>query len=63
IYGSENVTLMFHWLMHMPDQIWLFSTLNGFWTFLFKRLNKILKSIETNGHKHGMLEITFAHEF
>jgi hypothetical protein len=30
-----------------------------FWTFLFERLNKLLKSYSTNNHGAGELEVSF----
>ncbi|KZT50768.1 hypothetical protein CALCODRAFT_431402, partial [Calocera cornea HHB12733] len=62
IYGSENVTPTFHWIMHMGDQIRRFGPVHGFWTYLFERLNKLLKGFTTNGHKSGVMEVTFARE-
>jgi hypothetical protein len=35
----------------------------GFWTFLFERLNKILKSYNTANHAGGELEVSFFREF
>ncbi|KAJ7470860.1 hypothetical protein FB451DRAFT_1472522 [Mycena latifolia] len=40
-----------------------FGPLYGFWTFLFERLNKLLKSYDTNNHGDGELEVTFFREF
>ena len=40
-----------------------YGPVHGFWTFLFERLNKILKSFNTNGHGDGELESTFFAEF
>lgn len=37
--------------------------MHGFWTFLFERLNKVLKSYKTNNHSGGELETTFFREF
>ncbi|EJU01062.1 hypothetical protein DACRYDRAFT_39912, partial [Dacryopinax primogenitus] len=63
IYGSNNITPTFHWTMHMPMQIRHFGPVHRCWTFLFKRLNKVLKMINTSGHKGGVVEVTFAREF
>ncbi|EJU01672.1 hypothetical protein DACRYDRAFT_16285 [Dacryopinax primogenitus] len=63
IYGEANVTPTFHWITHMAEQIRCFGPVHGFWTFLFERLNKVLKGYETNGHKGGEAELTFAREF
>lgn len=35
----------------------------GFWTFVFERLNKVLKSYATSGHGGGEIEVTFMREF
>ncbi|KAG2740145.1 hypothetical protein P692DRAFT_20881200 [Suillus brevipes Sb2] len=40
-----------------------FGPLHDFWTFLFERLNKVLKSFKTNNHANGELETTFFREF
>ena len=40
-----------------------FGPLHDFWTFLFKCLNKVLKSFKTNNHDHGELETTFFQDF
>ena len=37
--------------------------MHEFWTFLFKRLNKVLKGFKTNNHGGGVLETTFFREF
>ncbi|KZT60353.1 hypothetical protein CALCODRAFT_533217, partial [Calocera cornea HHB12733] len=63
IYGVSNVTPTFHWVTHMPAQIRRYGPVHSFWTFLFERLNKVLKAINTSGHKGGVVEVTFAREF
>ncbi|KZT50540.1 hypothetical protein CALCODRAFT_444472 [Calocera cornea HHB12733] len=63
IYGAQNVTPTFHWVTHMGDQVRRYGPVHGFWTFLFERLNKVLKTCQTNGHKGGAVELTFAREF
>jgi hypothetical protein len=40
-----------------------FGPMYGFWTFLFERLNKVLKSYKLNNHGFGHLEVSFFHEF
>ena len=49
--------------MHTPECVRDFGPLHGFWTFLFKRLNKVLKSYKTNNHSGGEVEATFFREF
>ncbi|EJU01959.1 hypothetical protein DACRYDRAFT_52480, partial [Dacryopinax primogenitus] len=63
IYGKPNVTPTFHWFVHMAVQLQSYGPPHCFWTFLFERLNKVLKTIETNGHKGGAIKLTFAREF
>ncbi|KAF8131089.1 hypothetical protein EV363DRAFT_1166042 [Boletus edulis] len=40
-----------------------FGPLHDFWTFLFERLNKVLKLFKTNNHSSGELKTTFFTEF
>jgi hypothetical protein len=47
----------------MPEQVRRYGPVHGFWTFLFERLNKLLKSFNTNGHQSSEMEVTFAREF
>lgn len=35
----------------------------SFWTYLFERLNKVLKGYSGNGHTGGEIEVTFMREF
>ncbi|KAJ6556975.1 hypothetical protein DFH09DRAFT_923323 [Mycena vulgaris] len=49
----------FHYITHIFQIIRDF----GFWTFLFERLSKLLKSYDTNNHGDGELEVTFFREF
>ena len=53
----------FHYITHTPDQILDYGPVYGFWTYLFKRLNNILKSYSTNSHGGGEIEVTFFREF
>ena len=52
-----------HYMTHIIDQIQDFGPVYGFWTYLFERLNKILKSYSVNNHDGGELEVTFYREF
>ncbi|EJU02782.1 hypothetical protein DACRYDRAFT_36495, partial [Dacryopinax primogenitus] len=63
IYGMLNVTPTFHWITHMDEQFAGYGPAHGWWTFLFKQLNKLLKQFKTNHHGGGEMEVTFAHEF
>ncbi|KAJ7712854.1 hypothetical protein B0H16DRAFT_1811810 [Mycena metata] len=53
----------FHYITHIFKIIRDFGPVYGFWTFLFERLNKLLKSYDTNNHGDGELELTFFREF
>ncbi|KAJ7434858.1 hypothetical protein FB451DRAFT_1466078 [Mycena latifolia] len=53
----------FHYITHIFQIIRDFGPVYGFWTFLFERLNKLLKSYDTNNHGDGELEVTFFREF
>lgn len=47
----------------MFDQIRDFGPVYGFWSFTVERLNKVLKSYQTNNHNGGELEVTFMREY
>lgn len=49
--------------MHTTQFIRNFGPLREFWTFLFERLNKVLKSYKTPNHGGGELETSFFREF
>jgi hypothetical protein len=49
--------------MYIPDCIRDFGPMHGFWTFLFERLNKVLKSYNSANHAAGELEVSFFCEF
>lgn len=40
-----------------------YGPLHCFWTFLFERINKVLKSYKTSNHAGGELETSFFREF
>ncbi|KAI6020536.1 hypothetical protein EDC04DRAFT_2901678 [Pisolithus marmoratus] len=63
LYGSGCLKPNHHYATHVSQYIRNFSPLSGFWTFLFERLNKILKSFKMNNHGDGELETTFFNEF
>ncbi|KAG1718381.1 uncharacterized protein EDB91DRAFT_1240882 [Suillus paluster] len=60
---NDNVKPNHHYLTHIFDQLHDYGPVYGFWTFLFKRLNKVLKSYTTNNHGNGKIEVTFFHAF
>jgi hypothetical protein len=53
---------MHHWVTHIFVQLSDYGPVYGFWTFLFERLNKLLKSYSTN-HGAGELEVSFFRAF
>lgn len=52
-----------HYATDTTESIRDYGPLHGFWTFLFERLNKVLKSYRTNNHGGGELKTTFFREF
>lgn len=63
LYGSAIIKPNHHYATHIAECARNFGPLHDFWTFLFERLNKVLKSFKTNNHGNGELETTFFHEF
>ncbi|KAL1936999.1 hypothetical protein VTO73DRAFT_2039 [Trametes versicolor] len=63
LYGPEVIRPNHHYATHTADFVRDYGPLRGFWTFLFERLNKILKSYRTNNHEGGEIETTFFREF
>lgn len=63
LYGTDVMRPNHHYATHTASFIRDFGPLHGFWTFLFERLNKVLKSYRTNNHNGGVLETTFFREF
>ncbi|PSR72636.1 hypothetical protein PHLCEN_2v11495, partial [Hermanssonia centrifuga] len=59
----ELIKPNFHYITHIFNQILDYGPVYGFWTYLFERLNKILKSCSVNNHDGGELEVTFYREF
>jgi hypothetical protein len=52
-----------HWAVHTTDHLRDYGPMNNFWAFLSERLNKVLKSANTNGRGGGQLEISMMREF
>ncbi len=52
-----------HYATHVSSCVKNYGPLREFWTFLFERLNKVLKSFKTGNHSGGELETTFFREF
>ncbi|KAF8834357.1 hypothetical protein BDN67DRAFT_1016592 [Paxillus ammoniavirescens] len=63
LYGSNAIKPNHHFFTHVGECARNFGLLHDFWTFLFERLNKVLKSFKTNNHANGELETTFFKEF
>ncbi|KAG1796123.1 hypothetical protein EV424DRAFT_1353275 [Suillus variegatus] len=63
LYGSGVIKPNHHFATHVGACCRNFGPLHDFWTFLFERLNKVLKSFKTNNHANGDLETTFFREF
>ena len=57
----DDVKPNHHWCTHIFDQI--IGPVYSFWSFLFERLNKVLKSYQTNNHEDGEVEVTFFRAF
>jgi hypothetical protein len=52
-----------HYATHIPACIRDYGPLVGWWTFVFKRLNKVLKSYNSANHGKGELEVSFFREY
>ncbi|KAI0685851.1 hypothetical protein C8T65DRAFT_835719 [Cerioporus squamosus] len=63
LYGPGVIKPNHHYATHTGDFALNYGPLREFWTFVFERLNKILKSFKTNNHDGGELECTFLREF
>lgn len=63
LYGSGVIKPNHHYSIHVADCARNFGPLHDFWTFLFERLNKVLKSFKANNHTNGEIETTFFKEF
>ncbi|KAG2135435.1 hypothetical protein DEU56DRAFT_737776, partial [Suillus clintonianus] len=64
LYGAKAMKPNFHWAVHIEEQIRDFGPVYNFWTFLSERLNKLLKSSNSNNWTTGgQLEISMMREF
>ncbi|KAL4070190.1 hypothetical protein V8B97DRAFT_1871733 [Scleroderma yunnanense] len=63
LYGSSALKPNHHYATHVVEYVWDFGPSHSFWTFIFKQLNKVLKSYKANNHGDGELETTFFREF
>ncbi|THH26684.1 hypothetical protein EUX98_g7505 [Antrodiella citrinella] len=50
LYGSKCIKPNHHYATHVAECVRDFGPLHDFWSFLFERLNKVLKSFNTNNH-------------
>ncbi|KAG2125159.1 hypothetical protein DEU56DRAFT_707052, partial [Suillus clintonianus] len=63
LYSLNVIKPNHHYATHIASFVCNFGPLHDFWTFLFERLNKVLKSFKTNNHANGELETMFFSEF
>ena len=52
-----------HYATHTAEFICDFGPTAGFWSFIFERLNKVLKGMNHNNHGNGVIEATFLKQF
>ena len=52
-----------HYATHTAEFIRDFGPATGFWSFIFERLNKVLKGMNHNNHGNGVIEATFLKQF
>ena len=60
---KDQVKPNFHWALHIFDQILDFGPVYNFWAFTSERLNKVLKSYNSNHHAGGALETSLLRSF
>ncbi|KIK81198.1 hypothetical protein PAXRUDRAFT_35943 [Paxillus rubicundulus Ve08.2h10] len=53
LYGISIMKPNFHWAVHLTQQIQDFGPVYNFWAFLSERLNKVLKSSNSNNWTGG----------
>ncbi|OCH84788.1 hypothetical protein OBBRIDRAFT_798774 [Obba rivulosa] len=63
LYGSAVIRPNHHYATHTAECIADYGPLREFWTFIFERMNKVLKSYHTDNHAGGELECSFLREF
>ncbi|KIJ09903.1 hypothetical protein PAXINDRAFT_86790 [Paxillus involutus ATCC 200175] len=63
MYGTESMKPNFHWAVHLTQQIRDYGPVYNFWAFLSERLNKVLKSSNSNNWTGGQVEISMMREF
>ncbi|KAF5332890.1 hypothetical protein D9758_017886 [Tetrapyrgos nigripes] len=63
LYGPTAIKPNHHYCTHTTECVEDFGPLHGFWTFLFERINKVLKNYNSSNHSGGELEVSFFREF
>ncbi|KAI0072971.1 hypothetical protein K474DRAFT_1686422 [Panus rudis PR-1116 ss-1] len=63
LYGPDVIKPNHHYAIHLGQFVRDHGPLYCFWTFLFERMNKVLKTFKTNNHSGGEIETTFFREF
>ncbi|KAH9912376.1 hypothetical protein B0H21DRAFT_828763 [Amylocystis lapponica] len=63
LYGPSVIRPNHHYATHVGQFVRDYGPLHEFWTFLFERMNKVLKSYKTSNHAGGELEVSFFREF
>ncbi|KAI0736043.1 hypothetical protein C8Q76DRAFT_297214 [Earliella scabrosa] len=63
LYGPSVIRPNHHYATHTGDFVLDYGPLREFWTFIFERMNRILKSYKTSNHEGGEIECTFFREF
>ncbi|KAL6307236.1 hypothetical protein BKA93DRAFT_926583 [Sparassis latifolia] len=63
LYGASVIRPNHHYATHTAEFVRDYGPLREFWTFLFERMNKVLKSYRTSNHAGGELECSFFREF
>ncbi|KAG2365895.1 hypothetical protein BDR07DRAFT_1275829, partial [Suillus spraguei] len=62
-YFKRSMKPNFHWAVHLTQQIRDYGPVYIFWAFLSERLNKVLKSSNSNNWTGGQVEISMMREF
>lgn len=63
LYGPSVIKPNHHFATHTALGLRDFGPIRGYWTFLFERINKVLKSYNSANHSGGELEVSFFREF
>ncbi|RDX43089.1 hypothetical protein OH76DRAFT_1361580 [Lentinus brumalis] len=63
LYGPDVIRPNHHYATHTPEFVRDYGPLREFWTFIFERLNRLLKSYKTSNHGGGEIETTFFREY